>query len=82
MAFNSILKFFIPKDKVFFQLFESVAESVTQMAEKLKEVFQEKEFSKREILIKEIEELGYRGVGKKYGVSDNSIRKWKKYYEK
>lgn len=57
MAVNSILKFFIPKDKVFFQLFESVAESVTQMAEKLKEVVQEKEFSKREILIKEIEDL-------------------------
>lgn len=57
MAVNSILKFFIPKDKVFFQLFESVAELVTQMAEKLKEVVQEKEFSKREILIKEIEDL-------------------------
>ena len=57
MAVNSILKFFLPKDKVFFQLFESVAESVTQMAEKLKEVVQEKEFSKREILIKEIEDL-------------------------
>jgi|SRR6185312_1833902 len=57
MPVNSILKFFIPKDKVFFQLFESVAESVTQMAEKLKEVVQEKEFSKREILIKEIEDL-------------------------
>jgi very-short-patch-repair endonuclease/transposase-like protein len=35
-----------------------------------------------EILLKEIEEMGYVGVGKKYGVSDNSIRKWKKYYEK
>ncbi len=57
MAVNSILKFFLPKDKVFFQLFESVAESVTQMAEKLKEVVQQKEFSKREILIKEIEDL-------------------------
>ena len=57
MAVNSILKFFLPKDKVFFQLFESVAESVTQMAEKLKEVVQEKEFSKRQILIKEIEDL-------------------------
>lgn len=34
------------------------------------------------ILIEEIKELGYRGTGKKYGVSDNSIRKWKKYYEK
>lgn len=34
-----------------------------------------------EQLIKEIDELGYCGVGRKYGVTDNSIRKWKKYYE-
>ena len=27
-------------------------------------------------LIKDIKELGYKGTGKKYGVSDNSIRKW------
>jgi transposase-like protein len=29
-----------------------------------------------EILLKDIEELGYSGTGRKYGVSDNSIRKW------
>jgi hypothetical protein len=29
-----------------------------------------------EILLKEIEELGYVKTGKKYGVSDNAIRKW------
>lgn len=33
-------------------------------------------------LVQDIEELGYVGTGRKYGVSDNSIRKWKKYYEK
>jgi hypothetical protein len=33
-------------------------------------------------LLEEIEELGYKGTGTKYGVSDNSIRKWKKFYEK
>ena len=33
-------------------------------------------------LINEINELGYCGVGRKYSVSDNTIRKWKKYYEK
>ena len=32
-------------------------------------------------LINEINELGYCGTGRKYNVSDNSIRKWKKYYE-
>ena len=35
-----------------------------------------------EQLIKEINYLGYCGTGRKYGVSDNAIRKWKKYYEK
>lgn len=33
-------------------------------------------------LIEEINELGYCGTGRKYGVSDNAIRKWKKNYEK
>jgi len=33
------------------------------------------------ILINDINELGYTGTGRKYGVSDNAIRKWKKYYE-
>ncbi|MEO9023133.1 MAG: DUF47 family protein [Ginsengibacter sp.] len=57
MAVNSILKFFLPKDKVFFHLFESVAETVVQMAAKLKEVVHEKDFDRRELLIKEIEDL-------------------------
>lgn len=33
-------------------------------------------------LIDEINELGYSGTGRKYNVSDNSIRKWVKFYEK
>lgn len=35
-----------------------------------------------EILLKEVEELGYLGTGRKYGVSDNAIRKWIKWYKK
>jgi hypothetical protein len=35
-----------------------------------------------EVLLKEIDELGYSSTGRKYGVSDNAIRKWVKYYEK
>ena len=30
------------------------------------------------LLLKDVEELGYWGTGKKYGVSDNAIRKWLK----
>lgn len=33
-------------------------------------------------LLDEITKLGYRGTGKKYGVSDNAVRKWVKAYEK
>jgi predicted phosphate transport protein (TIGR00153 family) len=57
MAFNSILKIFLHKDKIFFQLFESVSETVVQMAAKLNEVVHEKDFAKRALLIKEIEDL-------------------------
>lgn len=35
-----------------------------------------------DILIDEINHFGYLALSRKYGVSDNSIRKWKKYYEK
>jgi hypothetical protein len=34
-----------------------------------------------EILLKDIEELGYSGTGRKYGVSDNAIKKWIKNIE-
>jgi hypothetical protein len=33
-------------------------------------------------LKKEIEELGYLGTGRRYGVSDNAIRKWLRQYER
>jgi hypothetical protein len=34
------------------------------------------------ILIEEIKQNGYSKTGRKYGVSDNAIRKWLKFYEK
>jgi hypothetical protein len=33
-------------------------------------------------LLREIEESSYVGVGRKYGVSDNAIRKWIRWYER
>ena len=30
----------------------------------------------KELLIEDVKELGYSGTGRKYGVSDNTIRKW------
>ena len=36
----------------------------------------------REVLLQEIEKLGYSAVGRRYGVSDNAIRKWMRAYER
>ena len=35
-----------------------------------------------DVLLKEIDEIGYSGTGRKYRVSGNSIKKWVKMYEK
>ena len=36
----------------------------------------------RQALLADIRQLGYTGTGRKYGVSDNAVRKWMKAYEK
>jgi hypothetical protein len=33
-------------------------------------------------LLREVQELGYVAVGRKYGVSDNAVRKWMRQYER
>jgi len=35
-----------------------------------------------EVLVREVEALGWSGVGRKYGVSDNAVRKWVRGYER
>jgi len=57
MAFNTILKFFLPKDRVFYQLFENVAEELVKMGNKLKEVVNEPDYELRAKLIKEVEDM-------------------------
>ena len=57
MASNSFLKIFLPKDKVFFQLFENVAETVMNMGNRLKDVVKEKDFETRGKYITEIEDM-------------------------
>ncbi|MCO6498716.1 MAG: DUF47 domain-containing protein [Chitinophagaceae bacterium] len=57
MAFNAILKFFLPKDRVFFNLFESVGDNVLKMAEKLNQLVYETDPEKRGVITKEIADL-------------------------
>jgi uncharacterized protein len=56
MAF-SLTKFFSPKDKVFYGLFEEVASNGAVMAEKLAALVAETDFQKRSTMIKPIEDL-------------------------
>lgn len=57
MSFNSVLKLFLPKDRIFFDLFENVANNVAHMGETLKAVVAEADFDKRAGLISKIEDL-------------------------
>lgn len=54
-GFNSIIQLFMPKDKVFYSLFEEVAEGVGRMGSLLKEVVSEPDFDKRAALISQLE---------------------------
>lgn len=54
---NTMLKIFLPKDRVFYQLFESVSEVLVNMGDKLKDLVNEPDFDKRGQLIQEIEDM-------------------------
>lgn len=55
MAFNSIMKIFQPKDRVFYTLFEEVVQTVTEMSDLLKKLIIESERDKRFAILNEIE---------------------------
>lgn len=57
MALNTILKVFLPKDRIFYQLFENVSEVLVKMGAKLKEIVHEPDYEKRGKLIKEVEDM-------------------------
>jgi uncharacterized protein Yka (UPF0111/DUF47 family) len=54
-GFNSVIQLFMPKDKVFYSLFEEVADSVAKMGRLLKDVVSEPDFDKRAVLILQLE---------------------------
>ncbi len=56
MALNSIMKIFMPKDRVFYSLFEEVADTVAKMGKMMKEVVAEPDFDKRAAIISQIED--------------------------
>ena len=54
---NSFLQIFMPKNRVFFELFEKVADNGAKMGAILKETVAESDFDKRASLISQIEDL-------------------------
>jgi uncharacterized protein len=54
---NSILKIFLPKDRIFYQLFESVAKELVKMGDKLREMVNEPDYDTRTKYLKEIEDM-------------------------
>jgi uncharacterized protein Yka (UPF0111/DUF47 family) len=56
-ALQSFLKIFMPKNRVFYELFEKVANNVEIMGSVLKDVVAEPDFDKRAALITKLEDL-------------------------
>ena len=54
---NSILKIFTPKNKIFYDYFEKVADNVVQMAGLLQDLVKEPDVDKRTTIVVEIERL-------------------------
>lgn len=57
MSLSSILKIFTPKDKIFYSLFEEVANTMAKMGRLMKDVVAENDFDRRATLIAKMEDL-------------------------
>jgi predicted phosphate transport protein (TIGR00153 family) len=60
MALNTLLKIFLPKDKIFYSLFEDSSERVLLMSGVLKQLVSEPDRAKREVIMKHIESLEHK----------------------
>ncbi|MBX2905513.1 MAG: DUF47 family protein [Taibaiella sp.] len=60
MSLGSILKVFLPKDKVFFSLFEEVSTTLIAMGETFKKAMHEKDLSKRDEMLRSLEEFEHK----------------------
>ena len=56
MSFDSVLKFFLPRDRVFYGLFEEVSASLVQMGDTFTKALQEEDLSKRDVILRTLEE--------------------------
>jgi uncharacterized protein Yka (UPF0111/DUF47 family) len=57
---NSFMKFFLPKDRIFYQLFEEVSVTSLEMSFLLKKMVNEREFDIRADILRQIEDLEHK----------------------
>jgi uncharacterized protein len=57
MGLNSFMKIFMPKNKIFYELFEKVADNAATMGTLLRKIVAEPDFDKRGSLILQVEDL-------------------------
>jgi predicted phosphate transport protein (TIGR00153 family) len=57
---NSFMKFFLPKDRIFYQLFEEVSVTSLEMSMLLKKMVNEREYEKRAEILRQIEDLEHK----------------------
>lgn len=60
MAFTSFVKLFMPKDKIFYGLFEQVSTVLIEMAATFKKAVNESEYAKTEQLLNSLEDLEHK----------------------
>lgn len=60
MGLSSFVKLFMPKDRVFYGLFEEVATNLTEMSDVFVQAINEKDIAKRNTLLKKLEEYEHR----------------------
>jgi len=72
-------KIILKKEKIKVNSYCNCGKLKNKIADKCLECFRKEQYEKKpklEVLLEDIKQLGYRGTGQKYGVSDNCIRKW------
>jgi len=60
MGLNNFGKFFMPKNLIFYALFEEVADTVAEMGQTLKKVVNEPDYDNRAPIIKQLEDLEHK----------------------
>lgn len=60
MGLNNIGKLFMPKNKIFYDLFEGVAETLSTMGTEIKKMVEESERDKRAVIVSRLEDLEHK----------------------